>query len=94
MPKVSFYLRNEDVAKWKRLEHKTEFIHAALNNTAPRVIQRAVEFGEAIAIETAKINGETVEYPVVSGGHSLGLMSSANTTPLKACARRDANDNY
>lgn len=54
MPKVSFYLRNEDIDKWKAIEAKTEFIHAALNNTAPRVIKRAVEFGEAIAKHTAK----------------------------------------
>lgn len=31
MPKVSFYLRNDDTELWKRVEKKTEFIHDALN---------------------------------------------------------------
>lgn len=31
MPQVTVYVRNEDLAKWKALEKKSEFIHNALN---------------------------------------------------------------
>lgn len=31
MPKVTVYIRNEDIDKWKSIEHKTLFIHNALN---------------------------------------------------------------
>ena len=31
MPKVTVYVRNEDLDKWKAVEKKTEFIHNALN---------------------------------------------------------------
>lgn len=30
MPKVSFYLRNEDLDSWKAITKKTEFIHNAI----------------------------------------------------------------
>lgn len=41
MPKVSFYLRNEDLDKWKSIDKKTEFIHAALivSATPARIIE-------------------------------------------------------
>lgn len=32
MPKVSFYLRNEDVNKWKAIQKKTGWVHAKLND--------------------------------------------------------------
>lgn len=32
MPQVTFYLRIEDLDKWKNLSNKAEFIHNALNN--------------------------------------------------------------
>lgn len=32
MPKVSFYLRNEDVDKWKAIQKKTGWIHSKLND--------------------------------------------------------------
>ena len=40
MPTVSFYLRNEDYDKWRKLEKPGEFIHNALNS--PKTIAEAM----------------------------------------------------
>jgi len=43
MPQVTFYLRKEDLDKWKSLSKKAEFIHNALNNVATLPTQRIVK---------------------------------------------------
>jgi hypothetical protein len=37
MPKVSFYLRNEDVEKWKAIEKKTAWVHDNLTTHVLRL---------------------------------------------------------
>ena len=41
MPQVTFYLRIEDLDKWKNLSNKAEFIHIALNDikTTPAIVK-------------------------------------------------------
>lgn len=41
MPQVTFYLRIEDLDKWKNLNNKAEFIHNALNDikTTPAIVK-------------------------------------------------------
>jgi hypothetical protein len=51
MPQVTFYLRKEDIDKWKSLSKKAEFIHNALNNVATQPTQR---FVKETKIETIK----------------------------------------
>ncbi len=45
MPKVSFYLRNEDIAAWKSIERKTAWVHDKLSRkgnlqTIPPIIMK------------------------------------------------------
>ena len=56
MPQVTFYLRKEDLDKWKELKHKAEFIHNALNNVATLPTQRLVKETKIETIK-AKIPG-------------------------------------
>jgi hypothetical protein len=46
MPKITVYIRNEDIAKWKAIEKKTEFMHMAIN---ARVF-KGVELGKPVPI--------------------------------------------
>jgi hypothetical protein len=49
MPQVTFYLRVEDLDKWKGLKNKAEFIHNALHNIeTPKPIVDKVEVVKAM----------------------------------------------
>lgn len=60
MPKVSFYLRNDDLAAWRAVEHKTEFIHNALTEDHPpvtKIPKESLVYGTGV-FSDANIGGE------------------------------------
>jgi hypothetical protein len=76
MPKVTLYIRKEDIDKWKALDKKTEFIHNALTT-----IKDLSAYGEYQINQFAKKNN-LPKLDVVEKTYQTNQTSQTNQTKI------------
>lgn len=97
MPKVSFYLRNEDLDKWKAIDKKTQWMHDSLNTITTHKI-KDIELQDYSRTEQSKIDkdiserlmgGEDrltrIETVTLCKKHQLPVLSGRTICGMKDC---------